>query len=109
MEIRSKVMPASDWDFAKHESRSAKFWEQRLGPKYPSEKPDHPLGSGDFLQEDIYVCEQQQKSFQSPWFELGPSASHGESPVREHQKVVWKYLKKHAGHLVAKNSVGKAE
>ena len=92
VEIRSKVMPASDWEFTKYSMRSASFWEKRLGAKYPSESPEHPLGSGDFMQEDIYVCEQQQKSFQSPWFELGPSASHGESPVREHQKVVWSYL-----------------
>ncbi|TDF42173.1 aromatic ring-hydroxylating dioxygenase subunit alpha [Alteromonadaceae bacterium M269] len=93
VEVRTKVMPASDWEFAKYASRSNKFWEKRIGPKYASEDANHPLGSADFMQEDIYVCEQQQKSYQSPYFELGPSASHGESPVRDHQQVVWDYLK----------------
>lgn len=102
VEIRTKVMPVSDWEFAESGMSSNKFWEKRIGPKYSSEEVSHPLGSADFLQEDIYVCEQQQKSYQSPYFELGPSASHGESPVREHQKVVWEYLKPFATHLRGK-------
>lgn len=96
VEIRTKVMPASDWEFAKFSIRSDKFWQQRIQPKSESAPADHPLGSADFMQEDIYVCEQQQKSLQSPFFELGPSALHGESPVREHQQVVLSYLKEHA-------------
>ncbi|WP_133406426.1 aromatic ring-hydroxylating oxygenase subunit alpha [Parashewanella tropica] len=93
VEVRTKVMPASDWEFAKYSMRSASFWMKRIKPKYATEDSKHPLGSADFMQEDIYVCEQQQKSFQSPYFELGPSAEYGESPVREHQKVVLEYLK----------------
>lgn len=92
VEIRTKVMPSSDWEFAKFSLRSDKFWQQRIHPKSDSAPADHPLGSADFMQEDIYVCEQQQKSFQSPFFELGPSALLGESPVRDHQKVVLEYL-----------------
>ncbi|RLV59354.1 aromatic ring-hydroxylating dioxygenase subunit alpha [Parashewanella curva] len=93
VEVRTKVMPASDWEFAKYSMRSASFWQKRITAKYPNEDSKHPLGSADFMQEDIYVCEQQQKSFQSPYFELGPSAENGESPVREHQQVVLEYLK----------------
>lgn len=92
VEIRTKVMPASDWQFAKFSLRSGTFWQQRIHPKSPDVEPHHPLGSADFMQEDIYVCEQQQKSFTSPYFELGPSAIHGESPVREHQKIILSYL-----------------
>lgn len=102
VEVRTKVMQSSDWEFAKYGMRSASFWEKRLGPKYASADKSHPLGSADFMQEDIYVCEQQQKSFQSPYFELGPSASHGESPVREHQQVVWEYLRLHAADLAGR-------
>jgi len=50
--------------------------------------------SGDFMAEDIYACEQQQKSLTSPYFEIGASAEKGESPVRQHQKVVLSYLKR---------------
>lgn len=50
------------------------------------------MTSGDFMQEDIYACEQQQKSLQSPYFEVGASATFGESPVRDHQRVVLDYL-----------------
>ena len=99
VEVRTKVMPVSNWQFAKAGARSGKFWEKRVGPKYAGEEPSHPLGSADFMQEDIYVCEQQQKSFASPYFELGPSAAHGESPVRDHQKVVWEYVRRHVNEM----------
>ena len=42
--------------------------------------------------EDIYACEQQQKSLRSPYFEVGASAALGESPVREHQQIVLDYM-----------------
>ena len=92
VEIRSKVMPVSEWEFLKCMGRSAKFWHQNIRPKDKRASPDHPLGSADFMQEDIYICEQQQKSLKSPYFELGPSAIHGELPIRVHQQVVWEYL-----------------
>ncbi len=90
--VRSKTMPVSEWDFMKFGSRSDKLWQDRLGPKYTSAEPGHPLGSGDFMQEDIYVCEQQQKALASAYFQLGPSALKGEAPVRQHQKIVLQYL-----------------
>lgn len=99
VEVRTKVMPVSDWSFAKSGMRASAFWEKRVGPKYATEDESHPLGSADFMQEDIYVCEQQQKSYQSPHFELGPSAYHGESPVRDHQSVVMSYLKPYLSAL----------
>ena len=52
------------------------------------------MQSGDFMAEDIYACEQQQKSLSSPYFEVGASAEHTESPVREHQKVVLQFMQR---------------
>ena len=49
------------------------------------------MAGGDFTAEDIYACEQQQKSLQSPHFEVGPAAK-GESPVLGHQAVVRDYV-----------------
>lgn len=94
VEIRTKVMNVDEYAFYKQSRRSEKFWQDRIAPKYADKDADHPLGSADFMQEDIYVCEQQQRSFESPYFELGPSALNGESPIREHQKVVKSYLER---------------
>jgi Rieske 2Fe-2S family protein len=49
------------------------------------------MASGDFTAEDIYACEQQQKSLTSPFFEVGPAAN-GESPVVKHQQAVLEFL-----------------
>lgn len=95
VEIRTKVMPASSWEFAKQGMRSQQFWIDRLRPKSKDHDTEHPLGSADFLQEDIYVCEHQQKALQNPFFELGPSAIKGEQPIRDHQQIVLDYLKPH--------------
>ena len=46
------------------------------------------------MKEDVYACEQQQKSLKSPYFEIGAAAVSGESPVIEHQQVVLDFLKK---------------
>ena len=46
---------------------------------------------GDFTAEDIYACEQQQKSLYSPYYEVGPAAK-GENPILEHQKIILSWL-----------------
>ena len=49
------------------------------------------MASGDFTAEDIYACEQQQKSLTSPFFEVGPAAT-GENPVVKHQQAILDFL-----------------
>ena len=95
VEIRTKVMPSSDYDYLKQGLRSAKFWHKRIGAKYSSIDKKHPLGSGNFMQEDIYVCEQQQKSLSSPFYEQGPSAQSGEAPIRKHRDIIWQLIAPH--------------
>ncbi|WP_206057201.1 aromatic ring-hydroxylating dioxygenase subunit alpha [Nitratireductor sp. XY-223] len=94
VENRSRVANVSDWEFGRQASRSAGFWRGRVRGKYSSEDAageDDPMADGDFTAEDIYACEQQQKSLQSPHFEVGPAAK-GESPVLGHQEVVRDYV-----------------
>ncbi|MEL0614946.1 aromatic ring-hydroxylating dioxygenase subunit alpha [Marinomonas arenicola] len=91
--IRTKVKNASSLSFLSQAARSAKFWTSRVKPKDSNYPNNHPLGSADFMQEDIYVCEQLQKSLTSPYFEFGPSAAHGEAPIRGFQKRVLRWLK----------------
>jgi Rieske 2Fe-2S family protein len=91
VENRVRVKNASDWEFQKQEWRSAAFWKNQIKPKYDTGDEEDPMASGDFTAEDIYACEQQQKSLASPYFEAGPAAT-GESPVTGHQEVVLSYL-----------------
>ncbi|MDE0630104.1 MAG: aromatic ring-hydroxylating dioxygenase subunit alpha [Caldilineaceae bacterium] len=92
--VRTKMADASLLAFASQSVRSYSFWSGRVRGKYDSDDGDDPMASGDFMQEDIYACEQQQKSLQSPYFEHGPSAMNGEAGVRRHQEVVMAWLGK---------------
>ena len=90
--IRTKVADCSSYDFMKQSARSAGFWSGKIKAKNSKLDKTHPLGSADFMQEDIYVCEQLQQAMQSPQFEIGPSAELGEAPMRQHQKIVWSFI-----------------
>ncbi len=83
---RTRVAAASSWAFVRQQFRSYSFWTNRVSGKYKGDGDD-PMASGDFMAEDIYACEQQQKSLKSPYFEHGPS-SVGEAGVRGHQELV---------------------
>ncbi len=90
---RTRVKDASAWAFQSQEWSSSGFWAKKIKGKYEAEDgEDDPMSGGDFTAEDIYACEQQQKSLQSPYFEVGASAANGESPVRQHQQVVLDYV-----------------
>ena len=95
VETRTRVAGVSDREFAKQSTRSSAFWAGfGIRGKYTGDDAsgeDDPMSSGDFSAEDVFACEQQQKSLQSPWFEVGP-ASVGEGPVTSHQKVVLGWL-----------------
>ena len=95
VETRTRVKDASVWAFTKQQWKSASFWSRQTRGKYTREETqdkDDPMASGDFMAEDVYACEQQQKSLKSPYFEVGAAAKHGESPVRQHQQIVLDYL-----------------
>lgn len=95
---RARVANVSEWEFTKQSMRSMSFWEKfGLSGKYDADNAideSDPMAGGDFTQEDIYACEQQQKALHSPYFEVGPAAK-GESPVLQHQQVVLNWLKEH--------------
>lgn len=81
---RGWVAASSEWEFTKQSMWSSYFWSRfgirgKYGRKDATGKDD-PMASGDFTAEDVYACEQQQKSLRSPYFETGPAA-RGESPV----------------------------
>lgn len=84
--LRIRVANASSWAFYRQEARSSGFWSKMVSGKYEGGSDD-PMASGDFMAEDVYACEQQQKSLRSPYVEHGPS-SVGEGGVRGHQELV---------------------
>ncbi len=88
---RTKLADASLWDFVWQSFRSYGFWARRIGGKFEGDASD-PMASGDFMAEDIYACEQQQRSLQSPYFEHGPSSAKGETGVRQHQELVREWV-----------------
>ncbi|WP_077285170.1 aromatic ring-hydroxylating oxygenase subunit alpha [Cognaticolwellia aestuarii] len=91
--IRTKIQPSSDLTYLSQSMRSAFYWRNLIFAKDATASDDHPLASEDFLAEDIYVCEQLQRSLTSPMYQQGPSALFGEAPVREYQRIVWQYIK----------------
>lgn len=88
VEVRTRVAPASGWSFAAQAVRSSMWSGWRRGDKYGTGDTDDPLASDDFMAEDVYACEQQQKSLSSPHFEVGHTARHGEDSVRRFQQLV---------------------
>ncbi|MGB0580487.1 MAG: aromatic ring-hydroxylating oxygenase subunit alpha [Limisphaerales bacterium] len=91
VETRTKVMPVSDWDHLKQTFSSWWNWKGRDRQKFEGGEDD-PLSSGDFMKEDIYACEQQQKAMRSPKFAIGPTAKTLECSVFEFHEHVRKCL-----------------
>lgn len=95
--IRSKTMNVSEWEYTKQYTKSmaSKVWKT-IGNKgkYEGDASD-PMASGDFMAEDVYACEQQQKSLSSPLFSVGARAKKGEFAVSKFQSVVKEWIEKH--------------
>lgn len=91
VETRTKVMPVSDWEYTKQSLSSWWNWKGRDREMFEPDEDD-PLTSGDFMAEDIYACEQQQKAMRSPRFAIGPTAKTLESSVFEFQQHVLRWI-----------------
>lgn len=91
VEVRSRLMPMSTTDYLTQGWRSWSAWDSRA-KKVDEKDVDHddPLQSGDFMAEDIYACEQQQKAMRSPLFSSGPAAA-GEASVEAFHRAVLQF------------------
>lgn len=88
IETRTRIAPASIPARALQAAKSLWNAPRRPARKHVQQHPSDPIGSGNFIAEDNYVCEQQQRGFESPMFEQGPMARHAEGPVREFRKRI---------------------
>ncbi len=96
--IRSKMMNVSEWEASAQYMKSGmqSFWSHHGGKgKYKGDPNTDPMASGDFMAEDVYACEQQQKSLSSPLFSVGAEAQRGEYAVRKFQMVVKEWIDQH--------------
>ncbi|MCL3781326.1 aromatic ring-hydroxylating dioxygenase subunit alpha [Prolixibacteraceae bacterium JC049] len=91
---RSKVMNASSLNFAKQGLLSNAYWNKKISGKYFGKNSDDPMASGDFMAEDIFACEQQQKSLKSSRFFVGATAINLEASVRQFQQIIRDYIPK---------------
>ena len=92
VETRSKVKNVAKWKHGAQAWRSHGFWQKHVSAKYEGDAKTDPMATGDFMAEDVYVCEQQQKSLKSPYFAIGATAVSGENPVRTHQQIVLDFM-----------------
>ncbi|WP_196888551.1 aromatic ring-hydroxylating oxygenase subunit alpha [Aureivirga sp. CE67] len=100
--IRSKMENASSWEYTKQMTKSSlsSVW-QKYGNKgkYEGDAKTDPMASGDFMEEDIYACEQQQKSLYSPMFSVGAQAKRGEYAIWRFQEEVKKWMQNHGAKI----------
>lgn len=91
---RSKIEPMTSWEYSSYSSRSSSAWAKLMKGKTKYEGADQhdPMASGDFMAEDIFACEQQQKSLKSPLFSVGASAMDLEKSVRDFQSTVLSFI-----------------
>ncbi|MCP4438610.1 MAG: aromatic ring-hydroxylating dioxygenase subunit alpha [Aureispira sp.] len=92
--VRTKLEEITDREYQKQAKRSNKHWGKIMGldTKYKGDDPDDPMASGDFMKEDIYACEQQQKSLKNPLFSVVATAKHGESTIRGFQTIIKRWI-----------------
>ncbi len=97
--IRSKLEPMTEWEYTKQQTKSMMNWGRIMGNKTkygnsPNKDSKDPMDWNDFMEEDVYVCEQQQKSLNNPLFNVTTTAKHGESTIRNFQSIILKWMKK---------------
>lgn len=88
LEYRTKVMPKA----AKYSNKKNKD-KNRKGSPIKVEDYDSPLDSGDFMIEDMYICENIQNSMEKGSFQGGPMHGEKEASLSSFQDMILKYMK----------------
>lgn len=96
--IRTKIEEMSSWEYTKQSTKNYFAWgklrgmnETKYGGK-PDPNSEDPMEWNDFMEEDVYACEQQQKSLTNPLFNVTMTAKYGESTLRNFQRIVAKWM-----------------
>lgn len=94
--VRTKIESITEEEYKRQTERSYYYWGELMGykSKYNSDDANDPMSTGDFMEEDIYACEQQQKSMKNPFLRLEHSAKYGESSILGFQKILNRWMEK---------------
>ena len=92
VELRVRVEEATAWEMTKQSIVS--WWHTpRRRTKYGTGDASDPMESGDFMKEDIWVCEQQQSAMNSPRFGISATAQHLEQSVVGYRERVRDFMR----------------
>ena len=88
--LHATTFVANSWFRYSENPSDAKGFDKSTGLIESKNWKKHPLETGDFQTEDIWVCEKMQRSLRSPEYEVGPMANGAgaESPLESFQQMV---------------------
>ncbi|MCT4698740.1 aromatic ring-hydroxylating oxygenase subunit alpha [Tenacibaculum haliotis] len=99
--FRTKTANVSEWEYTKQTTKSvlSNVWTKYGNKGKYKGNVDDPMASGNFMEEDVYACEQQQKSLTSPLFSIGARAQRGEYAIIRFQEEVRKWMNKNGANV----------
>lgn len=92
--LRVRNWAPKGWLSYKYRAKDIPGYDKESGMIKSSNWTKHPLETGDFQTEDIWVCEKMQRALQSPRHEVGMLAkgSGGEAALEFFQRCVLEYV-----------------
>jgi len=93
--LRARTWVPDSWFDMEGGPEHAPGFDKETGEITSDKWDKHPLETGDFQTEDIWVCEKMQRSLNSPEYEVGPLAagSGSEAPLEVFQKQALDFVK----------------
>ncbi|MEN0041813.1 MAG: aromatic ring-hydroxylating dioxygenase subunit alpha [Pseudomonadota bacterium] len=88
--MRATTFVANSWFRYSESPSDAEGYDKSTGLIESKNWKKHPLETGDFQTEDIWVCEKMQRSLASPFYQVGPLAegAGAETPLTSFQNCV---------------------
>ncbi|EEE36691.1 hypothetical protein RKLH11_524 [Rhodobacteraceae bacterium KLH11] len=88
--LRVRNWSPKGWLTYTHRAADIPGYDKETGLIKSSHWTQHPLETGDFQTEDIWVCEKMQRALQSPRFKVGPLAkgAGGEAAIDFFQQTI---------------------
>ncbi len=88
VKTRSKLIPVSPWAYTKRQWASWEYCQSQGQKPSNTQNEQDPLASGDFMAEDIFICEQLQSALRSPYFAVSATAKDLEQSIVQFQKLI---------------------
>jgi len=92
--LRARTWMPKSWFGGKENPEDAPGYDLETGEIISGNWKKHPLETGDFQTEDIWICEKMQRSLNSPEYTCGPLASGpgAEAPIDLFQRQILKFM-----------------